>query len=171
MKNKGKIYKSIFLIGTGVTLAHGISYNLCVNGLNVKPFEKNEYDLYRTDVLCYSKDGVTKTSDYQYKNQNDKLVIRDNKLGFLGRTHNINADRFSDDQINYIIENIGNVETLVNEDYIKDIVTDDVVENFDEYSFEYIQSNVDRNDVKHYASNKFDTFALIYHLVLATAIF
>lgn len=171
MKNKLRIFKSIFLVGTGLTLAHTISYNLCANGLNVKPFEKNEYDLYRTDISYYSKDGVALTSKYQNKEQEDYLVIKKESHSYFDMPYTINSNYFSEEQINFIIQNIDNMELLINEDYIKSVVKEDVIENFDEYSFEYIHFDIDKSDVQHYASNKLDKFALIYHLVLTTVIF
>lgn len=171
MKNKKKIYKSIFLLGTGVTLAHTISYNLCVNGLNMKPFEHNEYDLYRTDVSCYSKDDLTQTSKYQTKKQDDYLVIKKENPNYFDKEHIIDAGSFTDEQIDFIIQNIDNVELLVSEDYIKDIVKEDVIQRPEAYDFEYMDVNIDENDVKHYSSNDFDRFAFFYHLVLTTVIF
>lgn len=174
MKNKFKIYKGykgIFLLGAGITLAHTISYNLCVNGLNVKPFEENEYDLYRTDVSYYSKDGVIKTSKYQNKEQEDCLVIKKENPSYFDAPHVINSSYFSNDQIDFIIQNIDNVELLVSEDFIKDIVKEDVIQRPEEYDFEYMDVNIDENDVKHYSSNDFDRFAFFYHLALTTVIF
>ena len=171
MKNNFKIYKNALLLAGGITLAHTISYSVCAYGLNTDPFKHREYDLYRVDYTKYTKDGVSKSSNYQSIHDEDSLVFTKGTSPYLDKPYKINANNFSDEQIKFITENINIPGALLSDEYISDLLTSDIKENIEQYDVEYTKIDVDKNDIEHYVVEPFSPLACTYYSVLMGAIF
>lgn len=181
-----KIYKGIALVAGGITLANMISSAIFVKGLKLKPFAHNEIKENKVTVEEYTKDGTTNESYYSSKNEKDYLIVKlpytpdlDNYSRFI---YNIKTENYSEEEIDFIIKNIDNVELLLEQEYIQNLLahlhfSDDVtyemvpiIPEDNNYEFRYVKFDIDENDYKIISSKEIDLSVNMYYLLITGVI-
>lgn len=182
-KKRLKIYKGVALVTGGITFANVISYNIFANGFNLKPFTDNDVEFHKVTIEEYTTDGINKESYYSSKKQSDYLVIKQPFIAdsdsYSRITYNVPTRNYSIEDVNFIINNINNVDILLEQEYIENILgrlnfidyeanyeTVSVLPDDNNYEFGYVKYNIDENDYKIFSSKEFDLLVTMYYLLL-----
>lgn len=122
-----KINKSLALLTFGLVLSEGItlfSFIRCGN----KPFTKNKFKVHKVITTEYNKDGITKSEKYASKQiLRESIILKTpyykNIDGKYERDlYSISTNNLSDEEVNYLLNNVSNQRELLNQDYIQDLI-------------------------------------------------
>lgn len=125
--------KKMAVFAGGLVLSGTISYSAINNIFEVKPFTQNKYAIYKVNLREYNENGV-KDNPYYSKDGNFNKNILTNSIfirtpfytdsdGIIRRdVYTYDSSILSQDEINYVIDNIGNQELLLSRDYIKNVI-------------------------------------------------
>jgi len=185
--------KKMAIIGAGITLSSSIMYHIFVKSFGVKPFNENLYSKSKVTMEDNGKNGVT--YKYIYTDEqllNNSVIIRtpyyfNDNGNIVRKVYSVDVNMFSNEQLDYIMKNVTDQESLLNKDYINNIITivsdkntnDDIGLNFicsessmfneipleNNYEISFATYTRDDNDLWYYKSYNLDVSYSILYLI------
>lgn len=129
--DKNKL-KKIGVFAGAIVLSGTISYSTITNVFNVKPFTQNTYSIYKINLKEYKKSGINDKSYYRKDGKFNKYILgnyifiktpyyTDKKGNIIRDVYTYDVSNLSQDDIDFIINNDGNNNLILNQDYMKTI--------------------------------------------------